>query len=118
MNDTNSTPSTEAGQGLEAEANSEAGTETRTAQLEAQLKEKEAKYLYLYAEFENFKKRAQKEREDTRKFGWESVARGLLEVLDNLDRAVAHAAIRPERACPFPSTPRQGLPGSVASMEI
>lgn len=62
-----------------------------TAGLEAQLKEKESKYLYLYAEFENFKKRSIKERSELIKFGWESVARSLLDVLDNLNRAIEHA---------------------------
>jgi molecular chaperone GrpE len=62
----------------------------RIADLEAQVKEKEAKYLYLYAEFENFKKRAVKERSETAKFGWEPVARELIGVLDNLDRALEH----------------------------
>lgn len=63
---------------------------SRIAELEAQVKEKESKYLYLYAEFENFKKRAVKERADTAKFGWEPVARDLIGVLDNLDRAIEH----------------------------
>jgi molecular chaperone GrpE len=58
--------------------------------LEAQLKEKDAKYLYLYAEFENYKKRSFKELQDARKFGWENVGRDLLQVLDNLERALAH----------------------------
>jgi molecular chaperone GrpE len=59
-------------------------------QLQTQLKEQEAKYLYLYAEFENFKKRMQKERQDLLKFGWEQVARDLLQVLDNIERVQAH----------------------------
>lgn len=58
--------------------------------------EAEKKYLYLYAEFENFKKRAFKERQDALKFGWEPVARGLLEVLDNLERAQVAATQGPE----------------------
>lgn len=58
--------------------------------LEVQLKEKDAKYLYLYAEFENYKKRAIKERSDAMKFGWENVARDLVEVIDNLERGLAH----------------------------
>jgi len=62
----------------------------RVTELEAQLKEKDAKYLYLYAEFDNFKKRNQKERADLIKFGWEPVARDLLQVVDNLDRALQH----------------------------
>jgi molecular chaperone GrpE len=64
--------------------------EARIAELEAQLKEKENKYVYLYADFENFKKRAIKERSDAMKFGWENVARDLLAVVDNLERALSH----------------------------
>jgi molecular chaperone GrpE len=59
-------------------------------ELEAQVKEKEQKYVYLYADFENYKKRMVKERSDLMKFGWESGARELLEVIDNLERALAH----------------------------
>jgi len=65
-------------------------SEPRIAELEAQVREKEQKYLYLYAEFENFKKRVIKERQDLMKFGWENVARELLEVVDNLERALEH----------------------------
>ncbi len=60
-------------------------------EMEKKLKEAEQKYVYLYAEFENFKKRAVKERQDTVKFGWENVASGLLEVLDNFNRALTFA---------------------------
>ncbi|MGK5087841.1 nucleotide exchange factor GrpE [Bdellovibrionota bacterium FG-2] len=63
----------------------------RIAELEALVKEKESKFLYLYAEFENFKKRAFKERSDLMKFGWEGIASELLGVLDNLERGLAHA---------------------------
>ena len=65
--------------------------EGKLQELEAAVKEKENKYLYLYAEFENFKKRALKERLDLMKYGWESVARELIQVLDNVDRALGHA---------------------------
>lgn len=63
-------------------------TQKKIADLEAQVKEKESKYLYLYADFENARKRAIKERSDLLKFGWENVARDLLLVLDNFDRAM------------------------------
>jgi molecular chaperone GrpE len=63
----------------------------KISELEAQLKEERNKYLYLYAEFDNFKKRAIKERSDLVKYGWEPVARELLSTVDNLERAVEHA---------------------------
>jgi molecular chaperone GrpE len=43
------------------------------------------------ADLENVKKRAQKEREDIQKFGSEKLLKDFLPVLDNLDRALAHA---------------------------
>ncbi len=58
--------------------------------LQNELKEKENRYLYLYAEFDNYKRRSIKERSDLIKFGWESVARDLLQIVDNLERAVMH----------------------------
>ena len=58
--------------------------------LQAALKEEKNKYLYLYADFDNFKKRAVKERSELMKFGWENVARDLLQVSDNLDLALSH----------------------------
>lgn len=64
--------------------------EAQIQALEEQLKEEKNKYLYLYAEFDNYKKRMVKERSDLMKFGWENVARDLLAVVDNLDRAVEH----------------------------
>ena len=45
-------------------------------------------YLYLRAEFENHKKHAIKERSDLLKFGAERVARDILEVMDNFERAL------------------------------
>jgi molecular chaperone GrpE len=62
----------------------------KLGELEAAAKEKESKYLYLYAEFENFKKRVVKERADLLKYGWENLAHDLLEILDNLERAISH----------------------------
>ena len=55
------------------------------------LAEAQQKYIYLYAEFENYKKRAQKERQETVKFALESAAGELVDVLDNLDRALQFA---------------------------
>lgn len=59
--------------------------------LKADVEEQKKKYLYLYAEFENFKKRAIRERSDLVKFGNESLVREILTVVDNFERALAHA---------------------------
>jgi len=81
---------------FQANGTQENGKDTTTSvdrirELEEQVKEKENKYLYLYADFDNFKKRAAKERSDLLKFGWEPVASELLQVVDNLERALQHA---------------------------
>jgi molecular chaperone GrpE len=45
-------------------------------------------FLYLKAEFENFKRNAIKERSDLLKFGSERIARDILDVVDNFERAL------------------------------
>ncbi|NCN95373.1 MAG: nucleotide exchange factor GrpE [Bdellovibrionales bacterium] len=57
--------------------------------LEDQLKKAKEDYLYLAADFENYKKNAIKERSDLIKFGNERVLKDLLEIVDNMDRALA-----------------------------
>src|SRR5439155_1130694 len=47
--------------------------------------------LRVAAEFDNFKKRAIKEREDAQKFGIERLLKDFLPVADNLERALDHA---------------------------
>ena len=59
-------------------------------------KEKEAKesydrFLRMAADFENFKKRAAKEKEDYLKFANEDLIKAILPFVDNLERAVNHA---------------------------
>lgn len=46
------------------------------------------KFFYLAAEFENTKKRFEREKESIVKYGSEKILSGLLDVLDNLDRTV------------------------------
>ena len=48
-------------------------------------------YLRKLAEFDNFRKRVEREREDHRLAGVEEMIRDLLPVLDNFDRALQHA---------------------------
>ncbi len=55
------------------------------------LAEVEAKYLRLYAEFENYKKRAMKEREEIRLLSQERLLRDVVEIKDHLELALDHA---------------------------
>lgn len=48
-------------------------------------------YLRSQAELDNFRKRAQRDREDLQRFANEAILREILPVLDNLERAVEHA---------------------------
>jgi molecular chaperone GrpE len=55
------------------------------------LKDTHERLLRAAAEFDNFKKRAVKEKEDTQKFGSERLLKDFLPVMDNLERALEHA---------------------------
>jgi len=59
--------------------------------VEDQLNAEKDKVLRLSAEFENFKKRKQREIDDFKKFANETVFRQLLSVVDNLERAIGSA---------------------------
>ena len=50
------------------------------------------KMLYIQADFENFKKIKNKEKQDVLKFGNEVLIKDLLPVVDNLERALEHAS--------------------------
>lgn len=58
----------------------------------AELLDTRKKLAYLAAEFDNFRKRTQREREAMVAFGNERLLLALLPVLDNLERALAQAA--------------------------
>ncbi len=58
-------------------------------ELENALKENEDKYLRMLAEYDNFRKRAQKEKDSMYSAGIADSVEKLLEVLDNLERAAA-----------------------------
>ncbi len=61
----------------------------RIAELEEALKKSEDKYIRMLAEYDNFKKRTQKEKESLYKEGIADSVANLLTVLDNLDRAAS-----------------------------
>jgi len=51
------------------------------------------RYLRLAAEFENYKKRAQKDQDEYRKYSNERLLKELLPVIDNLQRALQHGRV-------------------------
>jgi molecular chaperone GrpE len=56
-----------------------------------QLVENRDKYVRLLADFDNFRRRAHKDRQDVIEFGHENLVKDLLSTVDNLDRAIEHA---------------------------
>lgn len=80
---------------------SEDNTETpKTEELKAQEKaatdELSNKYLRLYAEFDNYKKRVNKDKEELIKYGNESLLYELLPIIDSLELALKHALEEPQ----------------------
>jgi molecular chaperone GrpE len=57
----------------------------------AEIKAVNEKYLRLYAEFENYKKRVQKDKEELVKYANEKIIQELLPVIDNLESAIEHS---------------------------
>lgn len=66
-------------------------SEQQPRSLEEEIKAAQDRYLRLAAEFENYKKRAQKDQAEYAKYANERLLRELLPVLDNLQRALQHA---------------------------
>ncbi len=66
-----------------------ASVEARLAVVEAERDEMKDRMLRIAAEFENWKKRARKEQEDAEAKVRESTLRDVLDVVDNLERAVS-----------------------------
>jgi len=69
----------------------EEGSSTLEAEISAKAEEIQnlnEKYLRLAAEFENYKRRAQREQNDTVRFANEKLLKDLLPTIDNLERAI------------------------------
>ena len=80
----------EKGEGIEQSA--EYAEKEEISPLEAELAEVKDRYVRLYAEFENYKKRVKKEKEDLVKCGNEDLLYEILPVIDNLETALQHSA--------------------------
>ncbi|MCB0354189.1 MAG: nucleotide exchange factor GrpE [Bdellovibrionales bacterium] len=64
-------------------------------ELRSEVEEFRTKYLRSLADFENFKKRTQKERSDLLKYQGEKILLDFVEVLDNLELALSHSDADP-----------------------
>ena len=91
-------------EGVESAENTGAEPEVCCQELTDQLAAAQAEalvnrdhYLRARADLENFRKRAQREKEDLLKFSNETILRELLPVIDNLERALQHAAVDGEK---------------------
>lgn len=58
---------------------------------EEQLRREHDRWMRTYADYENYKKRAAREKASQARFGNEALLRALLAVIDNLERSLAHA---------------------------
>lgn len=63
--------------------------ESETDMLKKQLEEANDKFLRLNAEYQNFKRRSEKEKQETYSFAKVDIIKELLPVIDNLERAIA-----------------------------
>ncbi len=73
-------------QEVDAQEEVEEGQEQKQDQEQEDYKKK---FLYLAAEFENLKKRFEREKSDLLKYGSEKLLRAMLEVVDNLERTLS-----------------------------
>ena len=63
----------------------------RIEDLSAELIETKDRLIRMHADFENYRRRAQREREEALRFGAQNLFKDLLTTVDNLERAIDHA---------------------------
>ena len=76
---------------LHADPFEEGEAEALVFRLREELAEASDRTLRLQADFDNFRKRALKERQEALQYGAQNLFKDLLSVVDNLDRAIGHA---------------------------
>lgn len=82
---------TEAVEARHAERETGEGEAAEPEALRGELAALQEKMLRLQADFDNFRRRALKEREEAHQYGHENLVKDLLASVDNLDRAIEHA---------------------------
>jgi len=76
---------------LDLEETVDAAPEDEVARLRDQLLGANDRLLRLQADFENYRKRAAREHQESLQYGAQNLVKDLLSVVDNLDRAIDHA---------------------------
>jgi molecular chaperone GrpE len=79
-----------------AEAKSDGATPA-SPEVTAELAELKDRYLRLGADFDNFRRRSLKERQDLHNYANENLVKELLPIVDNLERAVEHGRKEEQR---------------------
>lgn len=81
-----------AGEGMAGETADETSAENEVEKLKAELAEKDDRILRQQAEFQNFRRRTQKEKEELGNVIRQDVLKSLLPIIDNFERALAAEA--------------------------
>ena len=89
-------PTRTGGNGASAESKPDQKSDQKIAELEQQVREANERALRSHAELENYRKRAQRELVDERRYAIVPFARDLLSVVDNLERAIEAAYAQSE----------------------
>ncbi len=84
-------PAEDSAERTEPEPETASGPVDLLSQKDAEIADLRDRLLYLQADLDNFKKRTEKRLRDSLEFAAEPVLKDLLPVLDNLERALAHA---------------------------
>ncbi len=89
--DSSDTPDGEAKESASPEEGDASPQDAEQPSSETQLEQARDRHLRLAAEFENFKRRTLKERQDLFNYANENLVKELLPTVDNLERALEHA---------------------------
>lgn len=93
-----------------------AGSDQRTTQLEEELKAAKQRVVYTLAEMENVRAIAKRDAESARKFAVQGFAKGLLDVADNLARAIEAVPAGSEHKDPVLAALLEGVQMTEAQM--
>lgn len=76
----------------EAPAENEAAEQTEAEEKKEPEEDNDTRYMRLAADFQNYKRRVEKEKSDIYQYANEKIALDIIEVMDNFERALAHSS--------------------------